>query len=291
MENLNVYDVIVIGAGPAGITASLYTQRANLNTLVIYYGFSSIEKAKKIENYYGFKNGISGDVLYNEGIKQAESLGVDIKKEEVIRIQMDNSNFKVITTNNQYLSKSVILATGNKKNKPEIQGIDKFEGKGISYCAICDGFFYRNKIVGVLGSGNYAIAELNDLINIAKKIVLLTNGESAPNFRADNVEINTKKIKELLGEKRIEKVKFSDDTNINIDGIFIAQGVASSSDFAKKLGIFLNKDKIVVNENMETNIKGIYACGDCIGGTLQISKAVYDGMRAGLQVIQYLRKV
>ena len=89
----------------------------------------------------------------------------------------------------------------------------------------------------------------------------------------------------------MEKVIFADNTNLEIDGIFIAQGVASSSDFAKKLGIFLNKDKIVVNENMETNIKGIYACGDCIGGTLQISKAVYDGMQAGLQVIQYLRKV
>ena len=291
MENLNVYDVIIIGAGPAGITASLYTKRANLNTLVVYYGDSSLEKARKIENYYGFKNGISGKDLYNEGIKQAENIGVKLKKEEVIKIQMNNSNFIVTTTNNKYVAKSVILATGNKKNKPLIQGIEKFEGKGISYCAICDGFFYRNKIVAVLGNGNYAISELNDLINIANKIILLTNGEVAPDVRADNVEINTKKVKELVGEKRLEKVIFSDNTNLEIDGIFIAQGVASSSDFAKKLGIFLNKDKIVVNENMETNIKGIYACGDCIGGTLQISKAVYDGMQAGLQVIQYLRKV
>lgn len=291
MENLNVYDVIIIGAGPAGITASLYTKRANLNTLVVYYGDSSLEKARKIENYYGFKNGISGKDLYNEGIKQAENIGVKLKKEEVIKIQMNNSNFIVTTTNNKYVAKSVILATGNKKNKPLIQGIEKFEGKGISYCAICDGFFYRNKIVAVLGNGNYAISELNDLINIANKIILLTNGEVAPDVRADNVEINTKKVKELVGEKRLEKVIFVDNTNLEIDGIFIAQGVASSSDFAKKLGIFLNKDKIVVNENMETNIKGIYACGDCIGGTLQISKAVYDGMQAGLQVIQYLRKV
>lgn len=291
MENLNVYDVIIIGAGPAGITASLYTKRANLNTLVVYYGDSSLEKARKIENYYGFKNGISGKDLYNEGIKQAENIGVKLKKEEVIKIQMNNSNFIVTTTNNKYVAKSVILATGNKKNKPLIQGIEKFEGKGISYCAICDGFFYRNKIVAVLGNGNYAISELNDLINIANKIILLTNGEVAPDVRADNVEINTKKVKELVGEKRLEKVIFADNTNLEIDGIFIAQGVASSSDFAKKLGIFLNKDKIVVNENMETNIKGIYACGDCIGGTLQISKAVYDGMQAGLQVIQYLRKV
>ena len=291
MDNLNVYDVIIIGAGPAGVTASLYTKRSNLNTLVIYYGDYSLEKARKIENYYGFKNGISGKDLYNDGIKQAENIGVKFKKEEVIKIQINNSSFIVTTTNNKYIAKSVILATGNKKNKPLIQGIEKFEGKGISYCAICDGFFYRNKIVAVLGSGNYAISELNDLINIANKIILLTNGEIAPEIRADNVEINTKKVKELVGEKRLEKVIFSDNTNLAVDGIFIAQGVASSSDFAKKLGIFLNKDNIIVNEKMETNIKGIYACGDCIGGTLQISKAVYDGMQAGLQVIQYLRSM
>ena len=185
----------------------------------------------------------------------------------------------------------MILATGNKKNKPKIKGIEKFEGKGISYCAICDGFFYRNRNVSVLGSGNYAISETNELINIANNITILTNGEKAPEFRADNVKIDTKEIEEVEGENKVEKIKFKDGSTIKTDGLFIAQGVAGSTEFAKKLGIVTNKDKIVVNENMETNIKGIYACGDCTGGLLQVSKAVYEGAKAGLEVIKKQRGI
>ena len=170
-----------------------------------------------------------------------------------------------------------------------IQGIQKLEGKGISYCAICDGFFYKNKIVAVIGSGNYAISETNDLINIARKITILTNGEKAPEIRADNVDIVTKKIKEISGENKVEEVIFDDETLLKTDGVFIAQGTAGATEFAKKLGIITKNDKIVVNENMQTNIKGIFACGDCIGGLLQVSKAVYDGAKAGLAVVEYLR--
>ncbi len=285
-----MFDIIIIGAGPAGITASLYTKRANLNTLVIYYPETGLFNAEKIENYYGFEEGISGKELYFAGINQAKNIGVQVTKEEVIKIEKELNNFKVITTNNTYQSKAVILATGNQKNKPNIQGINKFEGKGISYCAICDGFFYRNKIVAVIGNGNYAISEVNDLLNIAQKIQLLTNGKKAPEFRANNVAINTKPIKEIRGTERVEEIELMDNTKLKVDGVFIAQGVANSSDFAKKLGILLRNETIAVNENMETNIPGMYACGDCTGGIYQISKAVYEGMKAGFSVIQYLRR-
>lgn len=184
----------------------------------------------------------------------------------------------------------MIFATGNKKNKPQIRGIEKFEGKGVSYCAICDGFFYRNRSVAVLGSGNYAIAETNELINITDKITILTDGELAPEFRGDeNVNIDTKKVKEIHGNEKVEKIEFEDGSWIKVDGVFIAQGVAGSSEFAKKLGVITNKDKIVVNNNMETNIKGLYACGDCTGGLLQIAKSVHEGAIAGLQTIKYIR--
>ena len=283
------YDIIIIGAGPAGISASLYAVRANKKVLVLYDDKSSLEKTDKIENYYGFENGISGKDLYKAGIKQAENIGVDVKKEEVIKIEMiseNDYNFLVNTSNNIYKSKVVILATGNKKNKPKITGIEKFEGKGISYCAICDGFFYRNKNVAVIGSGNYAISETNDLINIAKDITILTDGEKAPDFRADNVNIETRGIKEIKGNDKVEEIELTDGTDLKVDGIFIAQGVASSTDFAKKLGALTNKDKIVVNEKMQTNIKGLFACGDCTGGLLQVSKAVYEGAIAGLEAIR-----
>ena len=285
------YDVIIIGGGPAGVSASLYTKRANLSTLILHESISSLDKAEKIENYYGFAKGISGKELYDTGIKQAENIGVEIKKEEVLKIEMSLEGFCIKTNNNEYTSKAVILATGNKKNKPNIKGIDEFEGKGVSYCAVCDGFFYRNKDITVLGNGDYAISETNELINIAKEITILTNGLEAPNFRADNVKIDTRSIDEIQGEDRVEVIKFKDGEKLNTNGVFVAQGVAGSTEFAKKLGAMTEKDKIVVNEKMETNINGLYACGDCTGGTLQIAKAVYQGMVAGMQTIKYVKKL
>ena len=284
-----MYDTIILGGGPAGVSASLYCKRANKNVLMRYSNDSGLLKAHKIDNYYGFEDGISGEELYNKGIKQAENVGVEAIQEEVIKIEIDKNIFRVITTEKSYEAKTIILAIGAKKNTLNIQGIQKLEGKGISYCAICDGFFYKNKIVAVIGSGNYAISETNDLINIARKITILTNGEKAPEIRADNVDIVTKKIKEISGENKVEEVIFDDETLLKTDGVFIAQGTAGATEFAKKLGIITKNDKIVVNENMQTNIKGIFACGDCIGGLLQVSKAVYDGAKAGLAVVEYLR--
>lgn len=201
-----MYDVIIVGAGPSGISASLYTIRGNLKTLVIYKEKSALEKAQKIENYFGFENGIEGENLYKTGINQAKNLGVEILKEEVINIQIDfiktdkeqkQQIFKVESLNNEFQAKAVILATGNKKNKPNIDKIDEYEGRGISYCAVCDGFFYRNKDVAVIGNGDYAISEARDLQNIAKSIKILTNGMQIPEYRAENVDIINKEIKEV----------------------------------------------------------------------------------------------
>lgn len=285
-----MYDVIIVGAGPAGISASLYTIRRNLKTLIIYKEKSALEKSTKIENYYGFENGINGEELYKIGIRQAQNIGAEAIKDEVTNIKIDYLNekeytFKVETLNNEFKAKSVILATGNKKNKPNIKNMDKYEGKGISYCAICDGFFYRNKNVAVIGNGDYAIAEAKDLQNIAKSITILTNGRQAPEYRAENININTKEIDQIEGENKVEEIDFVDNTKMKIDGIFIAQGVAGSTEFAKKIGAKINNDKIVVDENMETSIKGLFACGDCTGGLYQVSKAVYDGTKAGLAVL------
>lgn len=233
-----MYDIVIIGAGPAGITASLYAKRTNLSILVLYKDESALEKAEKIENYYGFENGITGQELYKNGIKQAKNLGIDVKQEEVVKIDYEKDEYKIITTKEEYKSKALILATGNKKNAPK-----------------------------------------------------LTNEKQAPNVRAENVKINTRKIKEIDGETRVQKVVFEDGTSLSTDGIFVAEGVAGSSEFAKKLGIMTKKDKIVVNENMETNIKGLYACGDCTGGLLQISKSIYEGTIAGLQSAKYVKSL
>ena len=281
-----IYDVIIIGAGPAGISAGLYTQRANKKTLIIYNEKSSLEKASKIENYYGFPNGISGKELYQNGIMQAKNLGIELKKEEVIKIEKIKETFEVSTSNRKYISRNVILATGNKKNVPDIKGIKELEGKGISYCAICDGFFYRGKDVAVLGSGDYAISEVNDLLNVANKITILTNKKKVPDFRAENVKVETRGVIAVKGENQLESIELEDGTKLEVDGLFVAQGVAGSIDFARKLGALVKDNKIVVSDKMETTIQGLYACGDCVGSIYQIAKAINEGMIAGISAVK-----
>ena len=283
-----MYDVIIIGAGPAGISAALYAKRANKSVLVLYHGESQLEKAHLIDNYYGFDGGISGSDLYNEGIKQAKTLGAEVKNEEVLHITMNaDINYEVKTAENEYVGKTLILATGNKKLKPNIKGVDEFDAKGISYCAICDGFFFRNKTVAVLGNGDYALSEAADLENIAKKVYILTNGAPAP--QTDKYEVITTQISEIKGEVKVSGVAFEDGAVLELDGVFVALGVAGGADFAKKLGIALDGDSIRVNGDMSTNIPGVFSCGNITGGLLQVCKAVYEGAEAGLSAVKYLK--
>jgi thioredoxin reductase (NADPH) len=187
-----MYDIIVIGAGPAGISCALYAKRAGANVLVLYHGTSNLERATSIENYYGFINGISGEDLYNSGIKQAENLDIKVKDEEVLSIQQSDSNFVVHTISQEYNSKAIVIATCNKKLRPNIDGVLEFEGRGISYCAICDGFFYRGKNVAVIGNGDFALNEANELKKVVGKVTILTNGESIDKY--DDFAVCTKKI-------------------------------------------------------------------------------------------------
>lgn len=282
-----MYDVIIIGAGPAGVSAGLYAKRAGLNVLILYEGESNLEKATQIDNYYGFEYGISGKELYKNGIEQAKNLEIEVKKEEVLNIRKMEESFNVSTVRNEYTSKTVIISTGNKKLKPNINGISKFEGKGVSYCAICDGFFYRNKNVAVIGDGKFALSEAEHLKDIANNVMILTNGTEMPNN--EEYQINTRKIKEIHGDIKVRQVEFEDESKIDIDGVFIAIGEAGGSDFAKKMGVILQNDSIVVDENMQTNIEGLYACGNSTGGLLQVCKAVYEGAKAGLSVKNYIK--
>ena len=282
------YDVIIIGAGPAGISAALYAKRANKSVLVLYHGESQLEKAHLIDNYYGFEGGISGSDLYNDGIKQAKALGVEVINQEVLHITMNAEiNYEVKTADNEYTGKTLILATGNKKLKPNIKGVEEFDAKGISYCAICDGFFYRNKTVAVLGNGDYALSEAADLENIAKKVYILTDGSPAP--QTDKYEVITTPISEIKGDVKVREIAFEDSTPLELDGVFVALGVAGGADFAKKLGIALDGDSIKVNADMSTNVPGVFSCGNITGGLLQVCKAVYEGAEAGLSAVKYLK--
>lgn len=299
-----MYDVIVIGGGPAGITASIYAKRRKLSVLVISKQETSLFKAEKIENYYGFPQGISGEELYNNGIKQAKNLGIDIIEDEVVALSSNEFNekkfenesdkkiFEIETVNSSYQAKAVILATGSNRLSPNIKGIQEFEGKGVSYCAICDAFFYKGKDVAVLGSGNYAIHEMQELKPIVNSVTILTNGDKIVENRDidiskdKKVQVIQKKVKEFRGDSKIQEVEFEDKTKKNVQGVFVAIATASSNDLARKIGARIENGHIITDENMETTVKGLFACGDCTGGLLQISKAVYEGTLAGLAVRQ-----
>ena len=279
-----MYDVIIIGSGPAGISAAIYLKRAKKNVLIISKGNSALEKAEKIDNYYGVLS-ISGKELYELGIKQINNLDIPLEDDEVTNISFEN-RFVVTTANRDYEAKYVIIATGTNRKTPNIKGIKEFEGKGVSYCAICDAFFYRNKDVAVIGNGNYAIHEASHLKPVAKSVTILTNGkEMVENRSATNFEIDQTPIREFRGTNVIEEIEFDNNNTKKIDGVFIAIGTASSTDLAKKIGAIVKNNNIAVDENMQTNVKGLYACGDCTGGLLQVNKAVYEGAKAAMNII------
>lgn len=283
-----IYDVVVIGNGPAGISSAIYAKRNNLNVIVVSKNESNLLLADKIENYYGFVDPISGKDLYEQGINQAKRLGIPVVNEEVVDIAF-MENYLVSTTSNAYETKTVIVSTGTNRMAPRIKGLKEFEGRGVSYCAICDGFFYRKQNVAVLGNKEYALHELNVLKPIANEVTLLTNGLE---YSLDEeVILNTKKIKEIKGNEVVEEIIFEDDSSINVSGLFVAIGTASSVDFARKLGAEIENNKLVVNELMQTNLPGLYACGDAVKGTPQIAKAVYEGMVAGMDASKYIRSL
>ncbi len=285
-----LYDTIIIGGGPAGATASFYLSRAERSCAIMTNKKSNLDLAEKIDNYYGFENGITGNELYQQGLRQASNLGVDVKECEVVEIIKNKDNFEVRTNIGTFNSKTIVLATGKKKKKPNIKNLEKFEGKGVSYCAVCDGYFFKSKSVAVVGSGPLAVHELKYLSPIVKDIYLFTNGKDIPDG-VDGIKSDTRPIIELRGNRVLDEIVFASGETKKMGGLFIAEGSASSIDFANALGIVLQDGDIVINDKCETNVEGVYACGDITGGIYQVSKAVYQGMTVGLELIKYLRKV
>ncbi len=283
--------LIIIGDGPAGASAALYALRGNIDTTVISKGYGALEKAHAIENYYGLATPLPGKELHDLGVSQVRKLGADIVSKEVVGISFDGK-FKILTADEEFSADALIIATGTSRKVPRIKGIADFEGLGVSYCAVCDGFFHRGKDVAVLGSGKYALHEAQALLPIAGSVTVLTDGTSPEVEFPSEIKVDERKISHLDGSPMaLSTVVFDDSSSMTISGLFIAQGSASSTDLARKVGIATDSNKIVVDENMATNIPGIFACGDCTGGLLQVSKAVYDGATAGNSVVKYLREL
>ena len=288
-----MYDVIIIGKGPAGLSAALYTVRAKLKTMVIGKNNSWLAKAEKIDNYFGFAESVSGPFLLEQGEKQAIRLGTEILIDEVVSV-VKNDFFEVLTSDGKFTAKSVLLATGQPQRKVKIQNLTEFEGRGVSYCSTCDGFFYNNLKVGVLGFKDFAIHEAMELEAYTNDITVYTNGNSpeyTEKFRSDieRFRIVTKPIQKIDGGEFLQRIHFSDGTSEELEGMFVAYDSASSADFARKLGIIVDESNIIVDRNQQTNMDGVFAAGDCTGGFKQISTAVGSGALAGKKIIEYVR--
>ena len=283
MEN-----IIIIGGGPAGISAALYAARSGRDPLVIEHGAGGLKKAEKIENYYGGGT-LSGQELYDRGIDQANTLGVRILTAQVVGVEGFDT-FTVHTDQGDFDAKAVILATGTSRKAPVIPGLKELEGRGVSYCAVCDAFFYRGKKVAVIGNGDFALKEAEEIGDVASEVTILTNGLPGAFSRKPEYPVRTEKIQNLKGTDFLEGVELADGTGLEVSGVFVAIGTAGSTEIARRMGAELTeKGNIRVDEEMRTTIPGLYAAGDCTGGLLQVVKAVYEGAVAGMEASRYTR--
>lgn len=304
-----LYDLIIVGSGPAGCTAGIYASRSKISNVIVgrMLGGTATE-AHKISNYPGF-NEISGMELSMKFLEQAKGNGSDVLNESVVDIKKNGDVFDVTTSSGKNVSaKSVIVATGTDRNKLLIPKEDEYLGKGLSYCATCDGMFFRDKVVAVIGGSNAATMAAVMLSDIAKQVYIVYRGTELRGEEAwidqvkskDNVEIiYTTLITSLEGESRLERVKLSkpykDSEYLNVDGVFVEIGSEPNNLMAEKLGLETDEKKYIkVNEEQKTSIDGVWAAGDCTTNSNrfhQIVCATSEGAIATSSVYAYLKNL
>ncbi len=280
--------VIIVGTGPAGISAALYARRANLEVTVIGKDDGALVKAEKIENYFGLEQPVAGAQLIETGMRQARGLGAKLVRDQVLDIAWEEK-FTVRAQDATYDADAVILATGAARKTLALPGLREFEGKGVSYCAVCDGFFFRQKPVAVIGAGEYALHEAQALLPLAETVTVLTNAAETQAAFSSPLLVDERPVAEIFGDTAVRGVRFADGEALEVAGIFVALGTASAGDLARKLGAQVENDRIVVDENMQTGVPGLFAAGDCTGGLMQVSTAVAKGAQAAMSAITFLR--
>ena len=300
-----IYDIIIVGAGPAGLTAAIYAGRANKKVLVLEaktYG-GQIINTPDIENY-PVEEHISGFDFATKIYNQAKNLGAEIVFEKAVEIKDLGKEKEVVTNKNTYKTKTIILATGSENRKLGLSNEDELVGKGISYCATCDGAFYRKKTVAVVGGGNTALEDALYLSNLVEKVYLIHRRDK---FRGEETTVNKLKEKDnvefiynsnvtkLNANERLESIEVTNkDGNIqtiNVDGLFVAVGrIPENQNFAK----IINLDEsgyIVAGEDCHTNIDGIFVAGDNrVKEVRQLVTATSDGAIAATEAIKYINQ-
>ena len=300
-----MYDIIIIGAGPAGLTAGIYGCRASKKVLIfeaMSYG-GQILNAKEVENYPSIST-ISGYDFANNLYNQTKNLGAEILFEKVVDIKDNGNEKEVITTKGEYKARTIIIATGAETRKLGLEEEDSFVGKGVSYCATCDGAFYKNKCVAVVGGGNAAISSAIYLSGIASKVYLIHRREE---FRAEEILLNDLKKKnniEYIYNSNVVKLNSGNNgmlenieiknkngelKTIDVDGLFVAVGqIPENQNFAKTINLD-NSGYVIAGEDCHTNIDGIFVAGDNSTKSLrQLVTATSDGAIAAVEAIKYL---
>lgn len=297
-----LYDVIIIGLGPAGISAAIYAKRSGLKTLVIESKMPGglLNYTNVVNNYPGFIN-ITGPDLSFKMYEHFKSYDIEYKNEEVVDLTIDKDSKRVITSNGEYETKNVIIATGRSRRSLNLPHEDELRGGGISYCAMCDGHFYKDKSVGVVGAGDSSLEEALYLSNVVRYVTIIVRGQALSGNKelvskveaAENIKVLFgKNVKELLVEDgRLAGVKLDDESELEISGLFVYIGFDPILPFKSDLGIERENGYVVVNEECETNISGIYAAGDIVKKSLyQIISAESEGAMAATSIIRKLTK-
>jgi len=302
---MNQYDVVIIGAGPAGLTSAIYIARANMKVLVIEKkDVGSLIKAHKVDNYPGFPEGISGIDLYGKMKEQAKRFSVEFVEDTFFELNIEEDVKEVKCVNNIYKSKVVILAGGwPKNNSKKLPGEKEYIGKGVSYCATCDGFFTKNRVVSIFGEGNEVAEEALYLTKYAKEVKVYTN-ESELNCDKDLKEaleskenyslVCNAKLLEIKGSDYVEKIVFeknSETEEVEVDYVFLYLGTKSNEEIYMSFAKLDEEGYIITDEEMRCEVEGIYAAGDIRAKKIrQVTTATSDGTIAGMEAIKYLSK-
>ncbi|MEM1990899.1 MAG: FAD-dependent oxidoreductase [Candidatus Bathyarchaeia archaeon] len=301
-----IYDVIVIGGGPAGLTAAIYASRMGLKTLVLDGNMPGgrASEAPLIENFPGFPDGISGIDLVERMLKQAERFGAEIKfPEEVLDMNLSGPIKVVWTRYSGYRGYSVIIATGTQRKKLIVSGETEFLGRGVSYCAVCDAPFFRDRVVAVVGFNNEALEDTLYISGFAKKVILISHGEKSE-VEVDllrkirekqNIEFVDAKVSSINGDVYVKSITIAAQAGaeeIPVEGVFIILGSVPVTNIVRKSGVVVDERGCIrVDRAQSTNVEGVFAAGDCTCGGMQVATAVGEGAMAALQAYRYIKRI